>query len=35
MIFEMLKKEGYTQIEPTEEGVRQLVHELVVDRTLG
>jgi electron transfer flavoprotein beta subunit len=31
----VLKKEGYTEIPPTEAGVRQLVHELVVDRTLG
>jgi electron transfer flavoprotein beta subunit len=31
----VLKKEGYTQLPPTEEGARQLVHELVVDRTLG
>ncbi|MHC4178168.1 MAG: electron transfer flavoprotein subunit beta/FixA family protein [Planctomycetota bacterium] len=31
----VLKKEGYTEIEPTEEGARRLVHELVVDRTLG
>jgi electron transfer flavoprotein beta subunit len=31
----VLKKEGYTEIPPTEQGVRQLVHELVVDRTLG
>jgi len=31
----VLKKEGYTEIPPSETGVRQLVHELVVDRTLG
>lgn len=31
----VLKKEGFTEIPPTEEGVRQLIHELVVDRTLG
>ena len=31
----VLTKQGYTQILPTEEGVRQLIHELVVDRTLG
>jgi electron transfer flavoprotein beta subunit len=31
----VLKKEGYTDIPPTEAGVRRLVHELVVDRTLG
>jgi len=31
----VLKKEGHTQVEPNKEGIRQLVHELVVDRTLG
>ncbi|MCY2989382.1 MAG: electron transfer flavoprotein subunit beta/FixA family protein [Planctomycetota bacterium] len=31
----VLTKEGYTEIPPTEEGVRRLIHELVVDRTLG
>jgi electron transfer flavoprotein beta subunit len=31
----VLKKEGFTEIEPTETGVRQLIHELVADRTLG
>ncbi len=31
----VLTKEGYTEIPPTEAGVRQLVHELVVDHTLG
>jgi len=31
----VLKKEGYTDIPPTEAGVRQLIHELVIDRTLG
>jgi len=31
----VLTKEGYTEIPPTEEGARQLIHELVVDRTLG
>ncbi len=31
----VLKKEGYTEIPPSETGVRQLIHELVVDRTLG
>jgi len=31
----VLKKEGHTQVPPTEQGIRQLVHELVVDRTLG
>jgi electron transfer flavoprotein beta subunit len=31
----VLKKEGYSEIEASEAGVRQLIHELVVDRTLG
>lgn len=31
----VLTKEGYTEIPATEEGIRQLVRELVVDRTLG
>jgi electron transfer flavoprotein beta subunit len=31
----VLTKEGYSEIPPTEHGVRQLIHELVVDRTLG
>jgi electron transfer flavoprotein beta subunit len=31
----VLTKEGYTEIPPTQEGIRQLIHELVVDRTLG
>ena len=31
----VLTKEGYTEVPPTEEGVGQLIHELVVDRTLG
>ncbi len=31
----VLKKEGYVQIEPTEEGVRKLVAELVNDSALG
>jgi electron transfer flavoprotein beta subunit len=31
----VLTKEGFTEVPPTEEGVRQLIHELVVDRTLG
>lgn len=31
----VLTKEGYTEIPPTEEGTRQLIHELVVDHTLG
>ena len=31
----VLTKEGYTEIAPTVDGVRQLIHELVADRTLG
>ena len=31
----VLKRTGYTEIPPTEEGAHQLIHELVVDRTLG
>ncbi len=31
----VLAKEGYTEIPPTEEGVRRLIEELVVDHTLG
>ena len=31
----VLTKEGYTEIPPTEEGVRKMVRELIVDHTLG
>ena len=31
----VLTKEGFTEIPSTEEGVRQMIHELVIDRTLG
>ncbi len=31
----VLTKDGFTEIQPTEDGVRQLIHELVMDRTLG
>ena len=31
----VLTKEGYTDIPPTEAGVRQMIHELIVDRTWG
>jgi electron transfer flavoprotein beta subunit len=31
----VLTKEGFTQIPPTEDGVRKMIHELIVDRTLG
>ena len=31
----VLTKEGYTEIPPTEEGIRRLVHELVLDHSIG
>jgi electron transfer flavoprotein beta subunit len=31
----VLTKSGYKEVEPTEAGIRQLIRELVVDRTLG
>ena len=31
----VLTKEGFTEVPPTEDGVRQMIQELVVDRTLG
>jgi len=31
----VLTKEGYTEIPATEDGVRQLIHELIVDHSLG
>jgi len=31
----VLTKEGYREVSPTETGVKELVHELVVDRTWG
>ena len=31
----VLKKEGFASVEPTEEGIRGLVHGLIEDRTLG
>jgi electron transfer flavoprotein beta subunit len=31
----VLTKQGYTEIPPTEDGVRRLVRELVIDHTLG
>jgi len=31
----VLTKEGYTEIPPTEEGIQRMVHELIVDHTLG
>jgi len=31
----VLTKEGYTEIPPSPEGVRRMIHELIVDHTLG
>ncbi len=31
----VLTKEGYTEIPPTDEGIRRLIHELVVDHSIG
>ena len=31
----VLTKEGHTEVPPTEQGVRQMIHELIVDHTLG
>ncbi len=31
----VLTKEGHTAVEPTDEGIGQMIHELVTDRTLG
>jgi len=31
----VLTKEGYSEVEPTEEGITKLVHELITDRTIG
>lgn len=31
----VLAKEGYKEIPPTEEGVREMIHELIVDHTFG
>ena len=31
----VLTKEGFTRIEPTEPAVRKMIHELIVDHTLG
>lgn len=31
----VLTKEGFTAIEPTEDGVRKMIHELIVDHTIG
>jgi len=31
----VLTKEGFTEVPPTEQGVRDMIHELIVDHTLG
>ncbi len=31
----VLTKEGFTEVPPTEEGIRKMIHELIVDHTLG
>lgn len=31
----VLTKEGFTRVEPTEDGVKKMIQELIVDRTLG
>lgn len=31
----VLKKEGYAEVPATEEGIRKMIHELIVDHTLG
>ncbi len=31
----VLTKEGYTEIPPTEKGIRDMIHELIVEHTLG
>jgi len=31
----VLTKEGYTEIPPTDEGIRRMIHELVVDHSIG
>jgi len=31
----VLTKEGFVEIPPTEEGIKKLIHELIVDHTLG
>ncbi|HRX83713.1 MAG TPA: hypothetical protein P5572_01695, partial [Phycisphaerae bacterium] len=31
----VLTKEGFTEVEATEAGVRRMIHELIVDHTLG
>ena len=31
----VLTKEGYTEVPPTDDGIREMIHELIVDHTLG
>jgi electron transfer flavoprotein beta subunit len=31
----VLKKEGFTEMPPTKDGITKLIHELVNDKTLG
>jgi electron transfer flavoprotein beta subunit len=31
----VLTKEGFTEVQPTEEAIRRMIHELIVDHTLG
>ena len=31
----VLTKEGFTEVPPTKEGIRKMIHELIVDHTLG
>jgi len=31
----VLTKEGHTEVPPTDEGIRRMIHELIVDHTLG
>ena len=31
----VLKKEGFTEVAPTKDGITTLIHELVIDKTLG
>lgn len=31
----VLTKEGFTEVPPTEDGIRQMIHELVIDHSIG
>ena len=31
----VLTKEGYTEVPATQEGIHRMIHELIVDHTLG